>query len=175
MTVPNLKASEIINNVKTKNDNNIELSDNEAIDLILAPDSKHDFEIKELLEITSRLLVNAKISDKDFHFALIECQKKMLQRFIKKSEREEMVNLLNFKAEDYGFEPNVTGFEEEINLSYLDGKRDGYDIGYAKGKLNAQFDIIKNLIKSGFDDKIILNSTEITDKTLQKLKNEIGD
>ena len=30
-----------------------------------------------------------------------------------------------FKAEDFGLEPNVTGFEEEINLAYLDGEREG--------------------------------------------------
>ena len=33
--------------------------------------------------------------------------------------------MLNLKAIDYGLEPNVTGFEEAVNLSYLDGKREG--------------------------------------------------
>jgi hypothetical protein len=36
-----------------------------------------------------------------------------------------MENMLNLKAIDYGLEPNVTGFEEAVNLSYLDGKREG--------------------------------------------------
>lgn len=78
----NLKASEIINVVKYKNKNNIPLTDNEAIDLIIAPDMTHDYEIQELLEITSQLLIDAIIPDAQFRFDLIDCQKKVLQRFL---------------------------------------------------------------------------------------------
>ena len=37
--------------------------------------------------------------------------------------------MLNIKAEDYGFEPNVTGFEEAVALSYIDGKEEGREEG----------------------------------------------
>ena len=60
-------AKEFLSNMKYKIENNIALLDNEAIDLIIAPDMEHDFDIKELLEDTSNLLVNAIIDDDEFH------------------------------------------------------------------------------------------------------------
>lgn len=59
--------------------------------------------------------------------------------------------MLKFKAEDYGIEPNVTGIEEEINLAYLDGEREGSNKTNLK---NA-----RNLIKLGSDDEFISKVT----------------
>ena len=146
----NLKASEIINVVANKN--NIPLSDDEAIDLLIAPDMAHNYEIKELLKTTSELLLNAKIPDKELHCDLIDCQRKVMQRFLKKDERKEMEKMLNLKAKDYGFEPNVTGFEEAVNLSYLDGKREGYDNGKKEGYDNGKKEGYDNGKKEGYDN-----------------------
>ena len=66
--------------------------------------------------------------------------------------------MLNLKAEDYGFEPNVTGFEEAVNLAYLDGKREAIE------------DIAKNLIELGIDDETIAKATKLDLKTIQKLR-----
>lgn len=159
----NLDATEIINTVKSKNDNNEALSDTEAIDLILTPDTQHDYDIKELMEITSALLVDAEIPDRDFHIELIACQKKMLQRFFKKDERKEMEKMINFKAEDYGIEPNVTGIEEEINLAYLDGAREN------------KFENAKKLIELGVDDEIIAQGIDLELEDIRKLKEELND
>ena len=71
-----------------------------------------------------------------------------------------VIKMLNLKAEDYGFEPNVTGFEEAVNLAYLDGKREAIE------------DIAKNLIELGIDDETISKATKLDLKTIQKLKNE---
>ena len=68
--------------------------------------------------------------------------------------------MLNLKAIDYGLEPNVTGFEEAVNLSYLDGKREGIE------------DTAKNLIELGIDDETISKATELDLKIIKKLKNE---
>ena len=73
---------------------------------------------------------------------------------MKKEERKEMENMLNLKAEDYGLEPNVTGFEEAVNLSYLDGKREGI----SEGKKEGIEDTAKNLIELGIEDEIISKS-----------------
>ena len=70
--------------------------------------------------------------------------------------------MLNLKAEDYGFEPNVTGFEEAVNLAYLDGKREG--------KREAIEDIAKNLIELGIDDETISKATKLDLETIQKLR-----
>ena len=72
--------------------------------------------------------------------------------------------MLNLKAKDYGLEPNVTGFEEAVNLAYLDGKREGISEGIE--------DTAKNLIELGIDDETISKATKLDLKTIQKLKNE---
>lgn len=76
----------------------------------------------------------------------------------------EMKKMLNLKARDYGLEPNVTGFEEAVNLSYLDGKRDGYD--------NAKLEDAKKLIELGIEDEIITEAIGLDLKTIQNLKKD---
>ena len=71
-----------------------------------------------------------------------------------------MIKMLNLKAEDYGLEPNATGFEEAVNLAYLDGKREAIE------------DTAKNLIELGFEDEIISKATKLDLKTIKKLRNE---
>lgn len=166
----NLKASEIINVVKNKNINNIALTDDEAIDLLIAPDMAHDYDIKELLKITSQLLRDAVILDEQFRLDLMDCQKKVLQRFITKNERMEFEKMLNLKAEDYGFEPNVTGFEEAVNLAYLDGVREGKRERKRDGYVEAKLETARNLIKLGVEDEIIAKGTGLDLDEIQKLK-----
>ena len=48
--------------------------------------------------------------------------------------------MIKFSAEKFGLKPNVTGFEEEMDLAYFDGEREGYDKGYDKGFDDAKFD-----------------------------------
>ena len=66
-----------------------------------------------------------------------------------------------FKAEDFGLEPNVTGFEEEINLAYLDGIREG--------RYNAKRDTVCNLINLGFGEKFISKATGIGPDKIRSL------
>lgn len=155
-------AREFLSTIKFKVENKCALSDDEAIDLIIAPDMEHDFEIKLLLEFTSELLVNAVILDENFHLDFIDCQKKMLQRFLEVADRNEVEKMLNLKAEDYGFEPNVTGFEESVNLAFLDGKREGVN--------NAKLEDASNLLDLGVDEEIISKATGLDLDTIRKLK-----
>jgi hypothetical protein len=43
-------SSETLNVVRNKNENNIPLTDNKAIDLLIVPDMTHNHDIRELLE-----------------------------------------------------------------------------------------------------------------------------
>lgn len=70
--------------------------------------------------------------------------------------------MLKFKAEDYGLEPNVTGIEEEINLAYLDGEREGFD--------DAKLEDVRNLIKLGSDDEFISKSTGLDLDKIRSLR-----
>ena len=74
--------------------------------------------------------------------------------------------MLNLKAEDYGLEPNVTGFEEAVNLAYLDGKREGK----LEAKRESIKNIAKNLIELGVSDEFIAKATKLDLKTIQKLR-----
>ena len=80
--------------------------------------------------------------------------------------------MLNLKAIDYGLEPNVTGFEEAVNLSYLEGKREGKNKKKKDGKKEGIEDTAKNLIELGFEDEIISKATKLDLKTIKKLRNE---
>ena len=80
--------------------------------------------------------------------------------------------MLNLKAKDYGFEPNITGFEEAVNLAYLDRKREGISEGKKDGKREGIEDTAKNLIELGIDDETISKATKLDLKTIQQLKNE---
>ncbi|MBR1611423.1 MAG: hypothetical protein IJ672_08100, partial [Methanobrevibacter sp.] len=80
-----------------------------------------------------------------------------------KDERKEIEKMINFKAEDYGIEPNVTGIEEEINLAYLDGQRE------------AKFENAKKLIELGVDEEIIAKGIGLDLEDVMKLKEELND
>ena len=73
----------------------------------------------------------------------------------------------NIRAEDYGFEPGVTGFEEAVNISFFDGKREGID--------ESKLESAKNLIKLGVDDEIISKGIGFDLKTINELKKELID
>ena len=63
--------------------------------------------------------------------------------------------MLKFRAEDFGLEPNVTGFEESINLAFLDGKREGKSEGYNQ----SMEDAARNLLDLGIN-VTVKNSTD---------------
>ena len=75
--------------------------------------------------------------------------------------------MLKLRAEDYGFEPGVTGFEEAVNLSFLDGKREGID--------EAKLEDAKNFIKLGIDEKTISKGIGLDLETISELKKELTD
>ena len=75
--------------------------------------------------------------------------------------------MLKLRAEDYGFEPGVTGFEEAVNLSFFDGKREGIDEAMLKST--------RNLIRLGIAADVISEANGIDLKTINELKKELTD
>ncbi len=155
-------AKEILSNIKFKVKNNIPLTDNEAIDLILTPDMSHNFDIVKLFEITSDLLKRAIILDNGFRLDLFACHKKMLRRFFNQDDYVRFVKMVNIKAEDYGFEPNVTGFEEAVELSYIEGKEDGFD--------EKNLDVASKMFDLGFDEEDVFKVTGLTREDINCIK-----
>jgi len=74
-----------------------------------------------------------------------------------------------FRAQDYGIEPNVTGIEEEIEISYQDGRQEGLDEGIDETKT----EITKRLIQLEFEDELIEKITDLEISDIEKLKKEI--
>ncbi len=74
-----------------------------------------------------------------------------------------------FRAQDYGIEPNVTGIEEEIEISYQDGRQEGLDEGINETKT----EITKRLIQLEFEDELIEKITDLEISDIEKLKKEI--
>ena len=90
--------------------------------------------------------------------------------------------MLNIKAEDYGFEPNVTGFEEAVALSYIDGKEEGREEGRnegrvegrkegrvegrvegrKEGRVESNYEIACKLLEMGLDEDLIFKATGLT-------------
>lgn len=164
-----IDGCQIIKTIKDKIKHNKVLSKSEAIDILLLPDTKHDFKKKEMAKIAHQLLMGATIQDENFHKTLIDCQEKILQRFYIKNEIEEMKKMHNIKPQDYGIKPGITGFEEAVNLSYLSGQREGYD----NGKEDGVEETAINFIKLGVDDETIIQGTGLDKQTIQKLKKQI--
>ena len=71
----------------------------------------------------------------------------------------------NIRAEVYGFESGVTGFEEAVNISFFDGKREGID--------EAKLESTRNLIRLGIADDVISEANGIDLKTINELKKEL--
>ena len=74
-----------------------------------------------------------------------------------------------FRAQAYGIEPNVTGIEEEIEISYQNGRQEGLDEGINQSKT----EVAKRLIQTGCDDKFIEKITDLEISDIEKLKKEI--
>ena len=90
----------------------------------------------------------------------------MLKRFFNNDEYGRFEKMLNIKAEDYGFEPNVTGFEEAVALSYIDGKEkgreEGRDEGREEGRVESNYEIACKLLEMGLDEDLIFKATGLT-------------
>ena len=171
----NKNISKILSNLEYKVENNLRLSDSEAIDLLLLPDMNWDIELntEELFEIICSLLRDAYLSDEEFKRNLIKCEQKMLKRFFTKEKAEEFEKMIHFKAEDYGLEPNVTGFEEELEIEYNFGYKNGKLDGEKEGKKEGKKEIAKKLLKKGMGETEIKNITELTQEDIEKLKKEM--
>ena len=88
---------------------------------------------------------------------------KIIKYTLNKNERKEIENMIDLKAKakELGIEPNVTGFEEEMRIEYLDGKREGKREGRRQGKIEGEIDFARKLLDDGFDEEVISRYTDI--------------
>ena len=89
----------ILNTLQDKCKKQIVLDDDDQVGLLILPDTNIDIHPRELLELTCKILVNAKIPQFDYDMMVI-CQIPMLNRFFNKEEVMRMIGMLKPSVED---------------------------------------------------------------------------
>ncbi len=142
-----------------------ELSDREAIDLLLLPDMDIDLPIKSLMKMICYLIGNANIPDVDFKRKLIFCEIKVLARFFKEDELSEMIEMLQTQTKNSEVERIIQKYGEGFDSIYFDGKADGI--------IDTKLDVARNLLKDGFDEEVISRNTGLSIDQIKDLKRKL--
>ena len=150
-----------------------ELSDNEAIDLLILPDMNIDFPLKQLMKLICFLIGHANISDENFRNDIIVCEIMVLARFFKDGELLEMIGMLQTQTKNHKVERIIEEYGKGFDVIYFGGKADGYDEGKLDGKLEGKLDVAINLLKDGFDEEVISSNTGISIDKLKELKRKL--
>lgn len=159
----------ILNNLIYKTIIQEELSDAEAIDLIILPDMDIDIPIKQLMKIVCFLIAKSNIADDDFKMKIILCEIKVLARFFKGDELKEMIEMLKTLTKNPEVERIIEKYGEGFDSIYFDGKADGFNEGIDDGKLQ----VAKNFLKKGVNIELISECTGISIDKIKNLKREL--
>ena len=163
----------ILNNLIYKVITNEELSDTEAIDLIVLPDMYIDIPNKQLMKMVCFLIANCNISDNDFKKKIILCEIKVLARFFKNDELKEMIELLKTLTKDPEVERIIKKYGEGFDSIYFDGKADGFDEGFNNGLDDGKLQVARNFLSDGFDEDVVSRNTGISIDKIKNLKREL--
>lgn len=159
----------VLNNLIDKIITNEELSDFEAIDLLILPDMEMDIPIRALMKLICFLIANANIPDNDFKNKIILCEIKVLARFFKNKELKEMIEMLKTLNKNPEVERIIKKYGQGFDSIYFDGKADGFQEGCNDTKI----EVAKNLLNDGFDVEIISRNTGLSIDKIKNLKREL--
>ena len=155
----------VLNNLIDKIITNEELSDFEAIDLLILPDMEMDIPIRALMKLICFLIANANIPDNDFKNKIILCEIKVLARFFKNKELKEMIEMLKTLNKNPEVERIIKKYGQGFDSIYFDGKADGIN--------DTKIEVAKNLLNDGFDVEIISRNTGLSIDKIKNLKREL--
>lgn len=150
-----------------------ELSDNEAIDLLILPDMDIKMPIKALMRIIIVLIGCANIPNDDFKKKIILCEINVLARFFKDDELSEMVEMLKTETKNPEVARIIDKYGEGFDVIYFDGKADGFEYGMNRGFADGKLDVARNLLAEGVDEEVISRSTGISIDNLKELKRKL--
>ena len=159
----------VLNNLIDKIITNEELSDFEAIDMLMLPDTDIDIPIRALMKLICFLIANANIPDNDFKNKIILCEIKVLARFFKNKELKEMIEMLKTLNKNPEVERIIKKYGQGFDSIYFDGKADGFQEGCNDTKI----EVAKNLLNDGFDVEIISRNTGLSIDKIKNLKREL--
>ena len=138
-----------------------ELSDTEAIDLLILPDMSIELPIKILMCAIIILIGSANIPDKEFKNNLVLCEIRVLARFFKDDDLSEMIEMLKTKTNN----PEVSRIIEKYGP--------GFDVIYFDGREDGKRDDAEKFLAHGVDEEIISECTGISIDELKKIKRKL--
>ena len=160
----------VFNTIAYKSIMQEELSDKEAIDLLLLPDMNIDLPIKTLMTLIINFIANANIPDIFFKGDIINCEIKVLERFFDNDDLSEMIGMLFEKIENPRVACLIEKYGEGLHSVYEDGYIDGRDNNKSffikKGKLEDS----RNLLDKGFDVVFISDVTGLSISEIEKIQ-----
>lgn len=154
-----------------------ELSDTDAINLLILPDLNIKLPIKALMSIIIVLMGQANIPNDDFKEKIILCEIRILARFFTGDELSEMIEMLKTQTKNSEVERIIEKYGQGFDVIYFDGKedgfKDGFKDGFNDGFNDGKLDVAKNLLAEGLDLNIISRNTGISINELEKLKRKL--
>lgn len=141
-----------------------ELSDNEAIDLLILPDMDIEMPIKALMSMICFLIGHANIPD-DIKADVLRCEVKILSRFFQDKELTEMIEMLRLESESPEIQRVINKYGQGFESIYFDGKADGRFDGITA--------VARNLLVEGFDEEVISRSTGLSIDQVRELKRKL--
>ena len=150
-----------------------ELSDDEAIDLLILPDMDIEMPIKALMSMICFLIGHANIPDNNFRADVLRCEVKILSRFFQDEELTEMIEMLRLESESPEIQRVIKKYGQGFESIYFDGKSDGIAEGIAEGRFDGITAVARNLLVEGFDEEVISRSTGLTIDQIRDLKRKL--
>ena len=138
-----------------------ELTDFEAICLLVLPDMNIDIPIKQLLNTICFIYGNANIPDIGFKIKIYSCLIMLFKRFYKDDELQEMIDMLRTANQD----PKIAEIVEKYGW--------GFDELYLNGMEDNAIKNARNLLALGVDMETISLGIGISIKELEKLKRKL--
>ena len=159
----------VLNTIVYKTITQEELTDMEAIDLLILPDMDIDMPIKSLMTMICCLIGNANIPDSDFKKKIILCEIMVLARFFKDDELSGMIEMLKTQTKNSEVQRIIDKYGEGFDVIYFDGKADGK----ADGIIETKFEVARNLLKDGFDEEVISRNTGLSLDQIKNIKRKL--
>ena len=141
--------------------NNEELSDDDAIDLLLLPDMDIDLPIKTLMKRICYLIGHANIPDVDFKRDIIVCETYVLARFFRDDELLELIELLKTGTINPKYEHLIQEFGA------------GFEVIYTDARLDTLYEVAENLLKNGFDEEVVSLNTGLSLVEIKNIKRRL--
>jgi len=154
-----------------------ELSEKEAIDLLILPDMDIKMPIKTLMIFIIVLIGLANIPKDNFKEKIILCEIKVLARFFKDEELSEMIAMLKTVTTSPEVARVIEKYGEGFHLIYFEGKEDGRNQGLAEGRnhgiTEGKLEDARNLLVEGIDEEVISRCTGISIEEIRELKRKL--